>query len=129
MAPVTEASSSDGVAGTVAISPIVLDLMVPTETRVGDEMKLRAAIRNVDDVDVLHVVVVLRVSSAGLGVRGGLTRIIQRVRPDRTGAAVWQVCATEPGTYVLLASATVGDVTTDSPARLLVVTPNSGRCR
>jgi hypothetical protein len=119
----TSAGGSGGVAGRVRASPISVSLALSTSTaRVGDKVQAQASVANLTKAALTSVVVELRVDLAGLRIKPPNSQALS-VKAGRTATGKWSVCGMVPGSYVIVARATVGGIAVDSPGHVLTVTP------
>lgn len=122
-------STERSVMARVAVSPLMLSLELDRSAAiVGESVKARAWVTNAGPHAVRNVAVSLRTDAAAILVRGGRVTVAH-LQPGRSAAIGWILCGLVPGTYVVLAQATLDDVTVESPARILVVTDSGGRPR
>lgn len=127
-AAVAADSHEGSVTATVQISGVVVVLELATnQVTVGQSVKAEAFVTNLGADTVRRVTVELRFDEADLGVRGGTSKSISNLRAGATNSVSWNVCGRVPGAYILLATATVGDISIDSDGRLLTVTEGGRR--
>lgn len=120
---VTTAAAAS-VAAMVDVSPLAVALEVPAGgVEAGRQVRVRAIVHNLGDAVVGPVSVELRFSPAGLDVRSEPAHVIRRIVVGRSGSVAWRVRGLVPGVYVLVARASVGPFTTDSPAAVLRILP------
>jgi hypothetical protein len=112
----------------VTISPLTVVLALgSSEAPAGSRIQARATVANLGPLAVGPIVVTLRADRDGIAVRGSdLTKTIRRLAGGKASTVSWVICGREPGGYVLLASAALGEVSIDSPAVLLTITGTAG---
>jgi hypothetical protein len=117
------ASSEAGVTGRVRVAPIVVALELSAGSiRVGEQVTARATVSNVATETVRSILVTVRYEPVGLSGRGPSSVRLSQLKPGRSGDVSVRLCATQPGAYLVLAQATVVDLTIESRARLVTVT-------
>ena len=78
----------------------------PSTARVGDSVKVAATVANTGTARAAKVTVSLR-ADAGVRVKGSNPAALAQLQPGRPKAVSWNVCALEPGNYLLLARVTL----------------------
>ena len=121
---VAEAPPSGSVTGRVFVSPITIGLAV--EQRAGrrsGSARALAMVTNHGPGLLTGVVVDLRAVPRVASVKPGERQVIRRLAAGAQGSVAWTICARDPGSYELSASATVGGMTIATPPVVLVVPP------
>ena len=116
---------------TVGTSPGALDVELSVRpTRAGQATRATAVISNHGDQPINDMTVTLHVSEANLQVRGA-TVTVDTLRPRKHTRINWELCSTQPGTYLIVARAQAFYATTpieaESPAVEFAVEPAPGR--
>jgi hypothetical protein len=126
--PVARGSNGASVQARVEISPLVVELSLSVDhARVGERVQARATVANLGDVDLQRVTVALRVDHDGIVLQNREQQTLPKLMSNKSGSVMWSLCGRQAGTYVVLASATLGDVSVDSEALLLTITAGRGR--
>lgn len=116
-------AESASIAASVNVASVVLSVSLsvsPSAARVGDSVKVAATVSNSGTARAAKVSVTLR-AVTGLRVKGTNPATVTQLQPGRSKSVSWNVCAVEPGNYLLLARATIDGISVDSPAVLLTV--------
>jgi len=120
-------ASARQVNGRVTAFPAIVSFVVsPTSAKVGVAVGAGATITNVGGSTLTSIVVELRADVGGLAVNKASQSIAQ-LKPGKSATISWSVCGRTVGSYVLLARATIGTMSVDSPARVLTITANTGK--
>ncbi len=129
-APVVLAGSEATVTGRVRVSPLTLLLELSTaNATVGQTLQAQATVSNVGSSAIRDIQVELRVDPDGLRVNKGIVDLA-KIRAGKSAVVSWAVCARVAGAYVLLARATAGGASIESPARVMTIAPGGRRsCR
>ncbi len=129
-APVVLAGSEATVTGRVRVSPLTLLLELSTaNATVGQTLQAQATVSNVGSSAIRDIQVELRVDPDGLRVNKGIVDLA-KIRAGNSAVVSWAVCARVAGAYVLLARATAGGASIESPARVMTIAPGGRRsCR
>jgi hypothetical protein len=123
------AASSGSVAGRVVANPLDVRLTLSTsQTQVGTRFGAGATVRNLGTGSLSNVTLALRADPA-IAVTPSSPWSLGNLAGGETTAAAWFLCASAPGNYVVVARATGGVFTAESPAKLVSVTAGRGRCR
>jgi hypothetical protein len=126
--PVVLAAGEGSLSATVRVSPLQARLeLSATSTQVGKTFKATAVVTNVGPSVVKDVTVDLRLDGAGLVIERPGPKTIEQIKPVKAATVSWMVCAASPGTYLLLAQATVAGETVESAARVVTVTAGGRR--
>ncbi len=97
-------------------------MLVPSDPeRTGRNFRIRADVTNWGST-VLRNVAVTLVSPPQLVLRDPRTQVLPRVGAGVDRRTRWDVCTTTAGGYVVMARATVGPFTAESPGQLVQVT-------
>lgn len=111
----------------LAVSPILVGIELDTATAaVGSPVKARIRVTNASQATVRDVAVSLRVDTTAVVVKGGRATIGQ-IPAGRAASVGLTLCGRVPGSYLVLAQATLDGVTIESPAALLTILPGSGK--
>jgi len=115
------------VSARLTVSPLLVHLELEAASAlVGASVKARARVMNAGPTTVRDVVVSLRIDTTSFGVRGNRVTIGQ-IGAGRTASVAWTLCGRVPGTYLVLAQATLDGVTIESPAVVLTILPGGGK--
>lgn len=121
VAPVSAAD----VSAHVRSSPIEISLALSiASAAVGHRVQVQTTVSNLTRSALASLVVELRVDVEGLRIKPSDPQSIS-VKAGKDVSVRWLVCGVAPGSYVIVARATVGDQHVDSPARLLTVVEGS----
>jgi hypothetical protein len=124
----TRSSDSGQVSASVVVNPLALLLdLSRTSVTTGQKLQATATVTNVSRIRLSNVAVELRVDTSGIVVKG-TTKVVSQLGAGKSTGVSWQICATAPGAYLVLARASAGGVSIDSAARLLAVTRGKGGC-
>jgi hypothetical protein len=127
-APPAVAADEAAVAMIVRVSPLTVALDLSAESvPVGKTFQAKAIVTNDGTVPARDVVVELRLDREGLVVHKGGERRIGQVKGGKSASVAWSVCATAPGSYVLLSQVTSDGATVESAARIVTVTGDGQR--
>ncbi|TAJ99307.1 MAG: hypothetical protein EPO36_12345 [Chloroflexota bacterium] len=109
------------------VSPllVVLDLEAAAATT-GESVKARVRVTNAGPATVRDVMVSLRLDAAAFAIRGA-RQTLSQIPSGRTSTVGVTLCGRVPGAYLVLAQATLDDVTIESPAAILTILPGSGK--
>jgi uncharacterized membrane protein len=122
-APVRVAADEASVAMVIRASPLRVALGLSTVSiPVGKTFQVKATVTNDGADPVRDIKVELRLDPVGLSVHKGSVRAISQIKAGKSAAVSWSVCATVPGSYVLLAQVDDDGATIESPARIVSVT-------
>lgn len=128
--PARAAAADDAeraVTARLGVSPLLLQLELDATTvRVGESVKGRVRVSNAGPITVREIAVSVRVDAAALAVKGGRATISQ-LQPGKTSTVASTLCGRAPGSYLVLAQATLDGVTIESPAVLLTILPGPGK--
>jgi len=106
----------------VLVSPLSVTVVVPAEPpKVGRDFWIRAEVANAGSSAVQNVAVTLLAPQALL-LRDAATQVLPQVRAAEIRSVRWDACATTTGGYVVMARATAGPFTAESPGQLLQLT-------
>jgi uncharacterized repeat protein (TIGR01451 family) len=109
------------------VSPLVIRLELDAATaRVGESVRARVRVTNAGPATVRDVDVSLRLDATAFVVRGA-RQTLSQLQSGRTATVGVTLCGRLPGTYLVLAQATLDGVTIESPASLLTILPGSGK--
>jgi hypothetical protein len=72
--------------------------------------------------------VALRLDPMGLAISGANPRDVLRFKAGRTDDVTWSLCGRGPGSYLVLAQATVNGAMAESSARILRVENGRSSC-
>lgn len=121
-------SSFGSIAGRVAVSPVVIDLVVaPPKPRATTPVEVTATALNLSSSRVPELVLSLAALPASLTIRPAEQRPIRNLGPSRSVVQTWIICSRLGGTFELVARATVGDTITTSTPIAVTLAPSS-RC-
>jgi uncharacterized membrane protein len=127
-APVGVAADENAISVVVRASPLRVALDISAATvPVGKTFQVKATVTNNGADPVRDVMVELRLDPVGLSVHKGSVRTISQVKGGKSASVSWSICATAPGSYVLLAQVDDDGATIESPARIVSVTGTGRR--
>jgi hypothetical protein len=122
-------ASEDAVTGTVLVASLQLTLELSSSTvATGESVLARARVTNLGGASLRGIVVTLRLDPDGLLVKRPASKKVPQLAPGKTSIVSWSLCGRRPGILVILAQATVGGVTVESPARVLTITAGHRTC-
>lgn len=128
VAGVARADGSGSVGGRVVPNPLAVELGVaPAQIATGGAATATATARNIGSAQLANVEVSLR-ADPGLAVGGGTTRSLGTIGGLASATTSFSLCGLAAGNYVVVASATSGAFTAESPAQLLEVAAGTGQC-
>jgi uncharacterized membrane protein len=122
------ADGQGSIRGQVSISPLLVSLTLSTTTAVvGKALRADVRVTNVGPERVSNVIVEVRAATDGLRIRKDTPQTIAKLKPGESGLVTYTICGQKPGSYVVLARATLAGTSVDSPARLLTITAGKER--
>jgi hypothetical protein len=128
LAATARGADSGTLSGTVVANALGINLAVsPAQIAVGGSATATATARNFGSLQLTNVEVTLR-ADPGIAVGGGATRSLGPLGGTASASTSFPLCALAAGNYLLVASATSGPFTAESPAQLLQVTAGTGQC-
>jgi subtilase family serine protease len=128
VAPVGVAADEADVGMVVRASPLRVALGISASSvTVGKTFQVKATVTNDGADPASDVRVELRLDPVGLSVHKGSVRTISQVKGGKSASVSWSICATAPGSYVLLAQVDDDGATIESPARIVSVTGTGRR--
>jgi hypothetical protein len=116
----------------VFVNPLTVGLALSArEARLGQLVRARATARNVGPEAVANATMTIRSDPAGVRVVGSASRVIPEIGAGDAEKSTWQLCGTQPGSYVLLARASYVNaesdvVTSESAASVLTISVGEG---
>jgi hypothetical protein len=117
-------ASSDSITGRVLVNPLSVDVQAPDSVKTGREFALRAVVANAGSTALLDIDVRL-LRDSGIALRDPARQSIDRIGPGRDRKVTWSGCARTAGAYIVLARASTGPFTVESPGVLIqAVGPN-----
>jgi len=122
------AADNATVGATVTVAPIVIELSLSApQATVGDRVQARATVTNLGPSAVGPIDLTLRADSGGVRIQGDATKTNRKLAPGKEWSVSWTVCGRQAGSFVLLATARLGQVSIDSVAHVLTITPRPGK--
>jgi hypothetical protein len=116
------------VTGRVLVASLRLTLDLSSSTvSTGEQLLARSRLTNLGAAGLKGIVVTLRLDPDGLLVKRPASKTLQQLAPGRTATVSWSICGRRPGILIVLAQATVGGVTVESPARVLTIVDGGKR--
>jgi hypothetical protein len=128
LASVARAAGTANVSLSVIPNPLAVSLALDLpEAGVGEPRVATATVQNLGAAGLSGVTLSLRVDPIGVALRGGPSAPLF-ISGHSSVTATWNICGSSPGSYLLIASATVGAFRAESAAQLFQVNSGGGQC-
>ena len=122
------AGDSGSILGTVAASPLAVEVTRPDEPlRRGRWFRVVARVANGGPVRLEDVSVRL-VRPQQLRLAGPATQTIARIPARESRRVDWEMCSNTPGSYIVLARAQAGSFGAESPGAVVQILPSNRTC-